>query len=109
MSAIASLNVNVLFNWEVADCNHFYFGETFSAKAPRLLQAGREHTIQLRQFDDQVAVCLDGQQVATGPGRLEGTVTVYPALGSEIFVRSIEVVGDVDLGTVVTGPGNRAR
>ena len=42
---------------------------------------------------------------STGPGRLDGTVTVYPALGSEIFVRSIEVVGDVDLGTVVTGHG----
>ncbi|HEU4420704.1 MAG TPA: hypothetical protein VFT55_17325, partial [Planctomycetota bacterium] len=59
----------------------------------------------LRQLDDQVVVCLDGNQVETGPGRLDGTVTVYPALGSEIFVSSIEIVGDVDLGTVVAGPG----
>jgi hypothetical protein len=98
-------NVNVLFNWEVADSNHFYFGETLVQTAPRLLQAGREYAIQLRQLDDQVVVCVDGNPVATGSGRLDGTVTVYPALGSEIFVRSIEVVGDVDLGTVVTGPG----
>jgi len=98
-------NVNVLFNWEVADSNHFYFGDKLAQTAPRLLQAGREHAIQLRQLDDQVVVCLDGHPVAAGPGRLDGTVTVYPALGSEIFVRSIEVVGDVDLGTVVTGPG----
>jgi len=98
-------NVNVLFNWEVADQNHFYFGETFAQTAPRLLQSGCEYTIQLRQLDDQVVVCVDGNPVATGPGRLEGAVTVYPALGSEIFVRSIEVVGDVDLGSVVTGPG----
>lgn len=98
-------NVNILFNWEVADQNHFYFAETVAHTAPRLLKAGREYAIQLRQLGDEVVVCLDGCPVATGPGRLEGTVTVYPALGSEIFVRSIEVVGDVDLGTVVTGHG----
>ncbi|HEX6813698.1 MAG TPA: hypothetical protein VF384_18910 [Planctomycetota bacterium] len=99
-------NVNVLFNWEVADCNHFYFGDTRTAAAPRVLQAGKEHTIQLRQCGDQVAVCVDGHRVAAGPGRLDGTVTVYPALGSEIFVRSIDVVGDVDLGRVVADHGS---
>lgn len=96
--------VNVLCNWEVADQNHFYFGQSLQVTQPRLLQQGREYTIQLRQLDDQVVVLVDGRPVAQGPGRLGGTVSIYPALGSEIFVSSIDVVGDVDLGRVVTGP-----
>ncbi len=102
---IATGSVNILFNWEVADQNHFYFGDAWQMTAPRLLQAGREHTIELRQLDETVVVRVDGQQVATGPGHLDGPVTVYPALGSEIFVRAIDVVGDVDVGKVVTGAG----
>jgi hypothetical protein len=100
--------LNILFNWEVADANHFYFGEGFLTTSPRVLQAKREHVIELRQLDEQVAVCVDGKRVALGQARLAGTVTVYPALGSEIFVSAIDVVGDPDLGRVVTGP-DRAR
>ncbi|MEO6594299.1 MAG: hypothetical protein ABIP94_06065 [Planctomycetota bacterium] len=100
--------VNILFNWEGADQNHFYFrdegGERVQVTEPRLLRAGREHTIVLRQFDEDVLVFVDGAEVARGRATLAGTVCVYPAIGSEIFVRSIDIVGDVDLGRVVTGP-----
>ena len=38
-------------------------------------------------------VCVDDQHLYTVPGSLAGTVSVYPALGSEIFVREILVSG----------------
>jgi hypothetical protein len=31
-------------------------------------------------------------------------VCVYPAIGSEVFVRSIDIVGEPDLARVVVGP-----
>ncbi|HEX5053614.1 MAG TPA: hypothetical protein VFZ65_17680 [Planctomycetota bacterium] len=100
--------VNILFNWEVADQNHFYYrdaaGDRFQVTEPRLLRAGVEHTIVLRQVDDHVAVFVDGTEVTEAVATLAGTVCVYPAIGSEIFVRSIEVVGDVDCARVVSGP-----
>ena len=43
-----------------------------------------------------VEVCIDGVHWWTAPGRLRGTVTVYPALGSEIFVREILIDGELD-------------
>lgn len=97
--------VNVLLNWECADQNHAWFGEARQTSSPRALRGGHEHTIVVRQCGDDVVVAVDGTELICGPARLAGTVSVYPAIGSEIFVRSIDVVGDVDLGTVVTGPG----
>ena len=37
-------------------------------------------------------------------GRLAGTVCLYPALGSEIFVREILVDGDLEGAGPVSGP-----
>jgi hypothetical protein len=78
--------------------------DSSSITAPRLLRAGVEHTIVLRQHGEEVAVFVDGREAAHGQAQLGGTVCVYPAIGSEIFVRSIDIVGDVDLGRVVAGP-----
>jgi hypothetical protein len=97
-------DVNVLCNWEVADENHVWFGAERHPSSPRRLVAGREHTLVLQQCDAEVLVAVDGALLARGPGRLAGPVTIYPALGSTIFVRAIEVVGDVDLRDVVRGP-----
>ncbi|MEZ5965055.1 MAG: hypothetical protein R3F56_14570 [Planctomycetota bacterium] len=106
---VAVGRVNLLFNWEVADENHFYVGESCSKTSPRRLQAGREHRIELRQVGDEVVVTVDDTLLGAMTGTLAGTVSVYPALGSEIFVRAIDVVGDIDLGTVVSGPSAPAR
>ena len=97
--------VNVLLNWEVADENHAWFGDSRMTTSPRALRTGNEHTIVLRQCGDDVTVAVDGKELFAAPAQLCGTISVYPAIGSEIFVRSIDVVGDVDLNTVVTGPG----
>ena len=44
-----------------------------------------------------------------GAGRLAGTICVYPAVGSEIFVRKMSVIGEVDPSIVVTGPVGTLR
>ena len=75
----------------------------------RRLRPGQEHVIRVRQVGELVAVTVDGEPIALGPGTLSGSVSVYPAVGSEIFVRAIDVVGDVDLATVVTGPTGKTR
>jgi len=102
-------DVNLLLNWEVADENHAWFGDAQIPSSPRCLTAGREHVIQLRQVRELVAILIDGNYLLTGPGKLAGSISVYPALGSEIFVRSIEVIGNLDLARVVTGPTGPTR
>jgi hypothetical protein len=102
---IAAGAVCVLLNWEVADQNHVYFGDAVKVTAPRILQQGREHTIELRQLGDEAIVLVDGALLASGVASLAGAITVYPALGSEIFVRAIDVVGDIDVGRVVVDHG----
>lgn len=102
-------DVNVLLNWEVADENHLYSGDARTAQGPRALTPGREHVIRLCQFDDLVVVLVDGKETLYHVGHLAGPITVYPALGSQIVVRSIEVWGDVDLDWVVTGPTGPTR
>ena len=44
----------------------------------------------------QCHVCVDDEHLWTVPGGLRGTVSVYPALGSEIFVREILIDGEPD-------------
>jgi hypothetical protein len=95
-------DVNLLLNWEVADENHFWRNGTRYAKGPRALVSGKEHTIVFLQDEDRVHVLIDGVELWNEPGCLDGTVTVYPALGSEIFVREILIDGDVD--AFVDGP-----
>ena len=95
-------DVNLLLNWEVADENHLWRNGERRARGPRALVAGKEHTIVFLQHDDEVHVLIDGTSWWTAPGNLDGTITVYPALGSEIFVREILVDGDLD--GLVDGP-----
>jgi len=83
------------------------FGEERIPVVPGLLRSRAAHTIVLRQCGGQVTVTVDGSVLRTGSGELAGTVSVGPANGSEIFVRSIDVVGEVDLAAVVRGASVR--
>jgi hypothetical protein len=89
-------DVNLLLNWEVRPENHLWRHGQCVAKGPRALTPGREHTIVVFTDGSVSHVCIDGEHWWTAPGGLEGTVTVYPALGSEIFVREILVDGVPD-------------
>lgn len=94
---------SLLLNWEVRPENHLWSGTRCEAKGPPALTVGTEHTILLVSGPrDVVHVCIDDTRWWTAPGRLVGTVTVYPALGSEIFVREILVDGEPVAAT--TGP-----
>lgn len=96
-------DVNLLLNWEVQPENHLWHLGQRTAKGPPALQPGKEHCIVfVASPHDGVHVCIDGILWWTAPGTLAGTVTVYPALGSEIFVREILVDGE-PVG-LVTGP-----
>jgi hypothetical protein len=88
-------DISLLLNWEVQPENHLWSGGTCLPKGPPALTVGKEHTIALFQAPgDRVHVCIDDVLWWSVGGKLAGTVTVYPALGSEIFVREILVDGD---------------
>ena len=106
-AAIGALNL--LLNWEVKPESHLYLGEHRVATLPHLLQPGREHDLRIRQLGPNVGVFLDGVPVWSGPGQLSGTVCVYPALLSEIFITELSVTGEVDPLTEVTGPVGHVR
>lgn len=95
-------DVNLLLNWEVRPENHLWQFGRCTAKGPHALEPGKEHTIAMLSTPGAVQVFLDGEHWWTAPGGLAGTVTVYPALGSEIFVREILVVGEIE--SRVDGP-----
>jgi hypothetical protein len=97
-------DVNLLLNWEVRPENHLWVrGECWPA-GPWALVPGREHTIAMHATDSGVLVFVDGRHWWTAPGALAGTVCVYPALGSEIFVREILVDGELSPEGPVAGP-----
>jgi hypothetical protein len=96
-------DVNLLLNWEVAAENHLWLRGTRFAKAPPALQVGKEHTLLFVQAGTAVHVCIDDRLWWTVQNAsLSGTITVYPALGSEIFVREILIDGEPE--GLVTGP-----
>jgi hypothetical protein len=106
---IAVGNVNLLCNWEGAPENHAYFGSVRQTLRPPALTAGKLHTIALHRTDTGIVVCIDDRPWCTGIGTLDGTVSVYPALGSEIFVREILVDGDLEVAGSVSFPRSDLR
>lgn len=86
-------DANLLLNWEVEDQNHLWWNGACHRTSPRVLTAGREHTIVIFSDGARCHVCVDDQHLYTVRGSLAGTVSVYPALGSEIFVREVLVAG----------------
>jgi len=89
-------DVNLLLNWEMEDQNHLWQNGACHRTEPRVLEQGREHTILIFSDGASTHVCIDGEHLYTVPGMLAGTVSVYPSLGSEIFVREILVDGVPD-------------
>ena len=86
-------DANLLLNWEVEDQNHLWWNGACHRTSPRVLTQGREHTIVIFSDGARCHCCVDDQHLYTVPGSLAGTVSVYPALGSEIFVRELLVSG----------------
>ncbi len=103
--------VNMILNWEGAkkNENHFRYCTDRSprnrshATRPYALTPGRFHAIQVRQEGKRIFVLIDGMAHFQTEGKLEGTVSIYPA-GSQIVVKEIVIEGEPDLSREVTGP-----
>ncbi|MHC5063441.1 MAG: hypothetical protein ACYTG5_05650 [Planctomycetota bacterium] len=99
----------VIFNWELAPENHFYFASQRTVRAPQALSRGKEHDIRVRQIGEEVILFVDGKALYRTRGELSGAVSVYPSHGSEIFVREILVEGDLDGTQEFTAPPHGLR
>ncbi len=95
--------INLIFNWEMADENHYRNGEDCTVQKGHALTPGKEHTIVVEQVGAGVVVSVDGKPIYTTQATLDGTVTVYPAHGSEISVSDIDIEGLGDPGRKVLG------
>lgn len=100
---------NALLNWEVDPVNLWFVGDKRTVTKPMLCQPGKEHELRIRQIEGEVVVWFDGAVVYRAPWRLAGTVCVYPAVHSEVFVRELQIEGVPDLFTTVTGPVGTTR
>lgn len=86
-------DVNLLLNWEVEPQNHLWINGACHRTTPPALTASEEHTILIFTDGAYAHVCIDDKHMWTVNSHLAGTVSVYPALGSEIFVREILIDG----------------
>lgn len=86
-------DVNLLLNWEVEPQNHLWLNGTCHRTTPPALTAGEEHTILIFSDGSNAHICIDDRHLWTVKSYLAGTVSVYPALGSEIAVSEILVDG----------------
>lgn len=87
---------NLLFNWEVARESHIYAGDHKQVVPTHLLTSGKTHDIRIRQLGETTAIFLDGSCIAQHNLHLQGTIAVYPALQSAIFLDDLTVIGDLD-------------
>lgn len=87
-------DVNLLLNWEVQPQNHLWLNGACHRTEPPALTKGEEHTIAIFSDGANAHVCVDNKHLWTVNSCLAGTVSVYPALGSEIFVREILIDGN---------------
>ena len=102
--------VTVILNWEVSDANLVHFvGSDGHGAGRRALTVGRESEIVVESTgtgaDRHVRLVVDDRVLWEGVGPpLSGTVTVYPALGSTIHVRDVEITGRRAPSVDVRGP-----
>ncbi len=95
--------INLIFNWEVRDENHYRNDQVCTVQKGHVLRPGKEHTIVIEQVGKTVVVSVDKKEVYTTEATLDGTVTVYPAHGSTIRVSEIDITGVADPEREVRG------
>jgi len=106
---VAVGDVAALLNWEMRPVNVFHQGFDVRKEAgPRALSSKRDHEIRFDEIDGRIVVRVDGSPVWETRGRLRGTVTIYPAVGSTIRVRDVEIRGAAVPWIKVDGPSQRA-
>jgi hypothetical protein len=105
---VAVGHVSAILNWEVRDADVFSDGHSRSETSPGSLAPGDDHEIRFVQDDEVIRILVDGIQRWETRGRLRGTVTIYPAVGSVIRIRSVEIRGVPVPWIAVDGPSQPA-
>jgi hypothetical protein len=106
---VAVGHVAALLNWEGRAVNVFHDGWNVRREVgPRALSAGGDHEIRFEQVDGRIVVRVDGRALWETRGHLRGTVSVYPAVGSTIAVREVEIRGTPVPWIAVDGPSQAA-
>lgn len=95
--------INMIFNWECARENHYRNNEQLTRSPGHALQPGKVHKIIVAQEGEDAVLYVDGKELYRTRAQLEGTVTVYPGIGSTVAVSKMEIVGEADLDREVTG------
>ena len=95
--------VNLIFNWEVREENHYRNGSDLTVQAGPALEPGVVHAIEVRQDGEEAVVRVDEREVYRTQTKLEGTVTVYPAHGSRIGISEMLIEGASAPGQAVEG------
>jgi hypothetical protein len=99
--------VNLILNWEMSQASWFRYLEDKAMVPGHPLVPGRFAEIAVRQTaPDRVAVSVDERTLWSSPGRLFGTVTIYP-MSSSIGVTDVRVLGIPDPDRKVTAPSHR--
>jgi hypothetical protein len=102
-------HVNAIFNWELDDVDIYHDGWGDGKAVPhRSLAKGRDCEMKFVQDGDVIRVLVDGRETWQTTGRMAGTVTIYPAVGSTIRIRDVEIRGVPVPWIAVDGPSQRA-
>lgn len=102
-------HIAAILNWECDDVDRFHdgWGDGRSVRG-RALQGKGEHEILFVQDGDLVRILVDDRERWETRGRLRGTVTLHPAMGSTIQVREVVIRGRPVPWIPVDGPDQRA-
>lgn len=93
--------VHLIFNWEMADQNHYRTNQDLTVTQPHALTAGQWHDIEFKQKDSEVVVTVDGKTVYQTTAELTGTISVQAAWNSTIAVQQMRIVGEPDPAVTV--------
>lgn len=88
--------VHLIFNWELADENHFRTHGRLTRSRPHALTPGKAHEIELKQVHGKVVVTVDAKTVYETQAALRGTISLQAALKATIAVEEIRIVGEPD-------------
>jgi hypothetical protein len=106
---VAVGHVSAIFNWELDDVDIYRDGWGGGNAVPhRSLAKGRDCEVKFVQDGDVVRVLVDGRETWQAKTRMAGTVTIYPAVGSTIRIRDVEIRGVPVPWIEIDGPSQRA-
>lgn len=105
---VAVGHVSAIFNWDMGNVNVMRNGCLGENVTPAALTADREHVIRFVQDGPLVRVTVDDNEIWQARTQMHGTVTIYPAVGSTIRIRSVEIRGVPIPWITVDGPSQPA-